>query len=252
MKTTRSRFVIVALVACVFAIGMAVLLNYFKYKTTVTQIVQSRILVIAAGIENSVQSSLALGMSFNELGTLAALMEREKSADPLIRAIDVFDSNGRIIYSTEPAQVGKQASALWSQAATRSKRDWSVDEPNQSVAGIALRNNFDLPVGYLAMRYSRDQLAANISAMGARLLVLAAIVFAAVAALLSLALVLVLRKFERDAAAMEHGVRHLDARPAAANTAFSTAVDQLRDAIGEAEAGMSDVRRKLRGQPAKV
>ncbi|MSQ72598.1 MAG: hypothetical protein EXR27_15110 [Betaproteobacteria bacterium] len=252
MQTTRSRFVLVALVACIFAVVMAVFLNYFKYKTTITQIVQSRILVIGAGIENSVQSSLGLGMSFAELGTLTGLMEREKLADPLIRSIVVFDSTGRILYSTDQPQVGKDVPPPWIQAASLSKREWHVDEQAQGVAGIVLRNNFDLPVGYLALRYSRDQLLANIGAMGGRLLLVAGGVFAVVGLLLSLALIVVLRRFERDAAAMENGVRNLDTRVSAGSAGFSTAVEQLREAIGSAEAGIRDVQKKLDMRQAKT
>jgi len=67
MGTIRVRFILVALVVSFFAVGMSAFLNYFKYKSTIGNIVKSRVLVVGRGIENSVQASLQLGMQFSEL-----------------------------------------------------------------------------------------------------------------------------------------------------------------------------------------
>ena len=104
MGTIRVRFIIVALVVSFFAVGMAAFLNYFKYKSTIAGIVKSRVLVIGRNIENSVQASLSVGMQFMELGTMNALLQREKASDRLIRGIDVFDQTGQILNSTERAR----------------------------------------------------------------------------------------------------------------------------------------------------
>jgi hypothetical protein len=133
-------------------------LNYFKYKSTIGNIVKSRVLVVGRGIENSVQASLQLGMQFNELSTLPQLMQREKASDRLVRGIDVFDANGQVIYSTERGRVGQKVPGGWNLAAERSKTtEWTAEAPDEYVAGISLKNAFDLTVGFLALRYSRDE-----------------------------------------------------------------------------------------------
>ena len=86
MGTIRFRFILVALVVSFFAIGMAAFLNYFKYKSTIGNIVKSRVLVIGQGIENSVQASLQLGMQFAELSQLPQLLARERLSDRLTAA----------------------------------------------------------------------------------------------------------------------------------------------------------------------
>src|SRR5258708_3989350 len=70
MGTIRVRFITVALVVSFFAVGMAAFLNYFKYKSTISGIVKSRVLVIGRKIENSVQASLSVGRQFMEIGTM--------------------------------------------------------------------------------------------------------------------------------------------------------------------------------------
>src|SRR5438552_6775771 len=101
MGTIRVRFILVALVVSFFAIGMAAFLNYFKYKSTIGGIVKSRVLVIGRGIENSVQASLMLGMQFAELSQLPQMLQRERTSYRLIRRIDVFDSSGQVLYSSD-------------------------------------------------------------------------------------------------------------------------------------------------------
>src|SRR6185295_3829202 len=108
MGTIRVRFILVALVVSFFAVGMAAFLNYFKYKSTIGGVVKSRVLVIGRGIENSVQASLQLGMQFTDLGTLTQLLQRERSSDRVIRGIDVFDSSGQVIYSSDRNRVGQK------------------------------------------------------------------------------------------------------------------------------------------------
>ncbi|OYU68434.1 MAG: hypothetical protein CFE45_42795, partial [Burkholderiales bacterium PBB5] len=79
----------VAVVVCGFAVGMAGMLNYFKYRSTATNIVKERLLVTGRSIDGSIQSSLALGLQFADIGTLPGTMQRERATDDLILSIDI-------------------------------------------------------------------------------------------------------------------------------------------------------------------
>jgi hypothetical protein len=249
MRATRARFVGVALVVCLFAIGMAAFLNYFKYKSTVGQIVKSRVLVIANDIENSVQASLALGLSFSEIGMLPSLLKRDQLSDRLILGIDIFETSGKVAYSTDNERVGRQAPATWLDAAQHAKtREWSVGEKDELVAGILLKNNFDLTMGYLALRYPRAYVDRAASAAGRQLLIIALSVFVCAAILAPLALMLVIRGFERDIGAVENAVLGLESGEQAQLVAagpFGLAVEQFRTSIQAAEAALAEVRGKL-------
>jgi len=249
MKSTRSRFIWVAILVFLFATGMATFLNYYKYKSTFAQIVKSRLLVIGYGIENSVQTSLGLGMGFSELGALPDLMEREKAADKLITGIDVFDSAGKMLYSTDPARVGKAAPERWVANATgigAKGKEWQAEDEREFVAGISLKNNFDLTVGYLALRYTRDHVDANVEKMGWRLLLIGAVTFACASAFAALILMLILRRYERDMQAIGERIAG-GGEAQAVPEAFRPPVEELRDAIAGADASIAGVRRKLQG-----
>jgi hypothetical protein len=249
MGTIRVRFITVALVVSFFAVGMAAFLNYFKYKSTIGGIVKSRVLVVGRSIENSIQASLALGLQFTELATLPSQMEREKASDKLIQGIDVFDDTGQIIYSTETARVGQRVLRSWTEAAGRSKStEWAAESSDDYVAGISLKNNFDLTGGYLALRYSRDYVDRAASA-AARQITLAALgAFAGIALIAPLALIVVIRRFERDLQTLETAAVHLEDRgpqPALTGSAFDSIIDHLRASLRDANTALDDLRAKL-------
>lgn len=243
MKSTRARFVIVALLVCTFAIGMATFLNYFKYKATVSETVKSRVLVVTNPIESSVQASLALGLNFAELGILNSLLERQKSSDSLITGIDVYDTSGKILYSTDAPRIGQAASPEWIEAARLmgKKEEWAVEEPGQLVTGTALKNNFDLVVGFLAVRYSRAYVDAATGRVARKLMMTALPVLLIVGLLAPLALMLVMRRFDRDMNTV-HAALESDAP---LRGPFTEAVTDMKRNLQEAEHGLSAAQAEL-------
>ena len=70
MARTKPQLILVAVLVCLFAVGMAGFLNFFKYRSNAERIIKERLVVTGTSIENSIQSSLALGLQFADLGTL--------------------------------------------------------------------------------------------------------------------------------------------------------------------------------------
>ena len=249
MGTIRVRFITVALVVSFFAVGMAAFLNYFKYKSTISGIVKSRVLVIGRNIENSVQASLSVGMQFLELTNMNALLQRERAADRMVRGIDVFDHTGQIIYSTDRARVGERVPKEWIDSAQRSRTtEWAVEAPNEYVAGISLKNNFDLTVGFLGLRYSADEVDRAAHVAGREIMMAAIISFVAIALVAPLALIVVIRRFERDLRTLERAASHLEDRtdaPPLTGSAFDAAIGNLRTSLREANLALDDLRAKL-------
>jgi hypothetical protein len=251
MGTIRVRFILVALVVSFFAVGMAAFLNYFKYKSTIGGIVKSRVLVIGRGIENTVQASLQLGMQYGELSQMNQLLARERSSDRMIRGIDMFDSNGQVIYSSDRSRVGQRVPDAWNASAARSKStEWSSEAADDYVAGLTVRNAFDLPVGFLALRYARDEVDRAASTAGREILASAIAAFAAIAVIAPLALIVVIRRFERDMKTLEAAAGHLEDRvesESTGNSAFDAAIGTLRASLTDANKALDDLRTKLDG-----
>jgi hypothetical protein len=249
MGTIRVRFILVALVVSFFAVGMAAFLNYFKYKSTIGGIAKSRVLVIGRGIENTVQAALMVGMQFTELSQMNQMLSRERSSDRMIRGLDMFDSSGLVLYSSDRSRVGQNVPAPWMSAAERSKTtEWSSEAADDYVAGISVRNAFDLPVGFLALRYARDEVDRAANAALREILLAAAAAFAAIAVIAPLALIVVIRRFERDMMALEAAAGHLEDSVESAptgNSSFDSAIATLRASLTEANQSLDDLRAKL-------
>ena len=249
MGTIRVRFILVALVVSFFAVGMSAFLNYFKYKSTISNIVKSRVILIGRGIEDSIQASLQVGIAFNEMATLPEVLRREQLSDPLLRGIDVFDYQGTIIYSSERARVGQKVPDSWIRAAETSKTtEWASEATQDYIAGISVKNAFDLTVGFLAMRYARDEVDRASAKAGAEILAASLTAFAGVAVLAPLALIVVIRRFERDLRSLEAAAGHLEDKASAqpvGGSAFDAAIGSLRTSLDDANKSLDQLRAKL-------
>jgi sensor histidine kinase regulating citrate/malate metabolism len=211
MQSTKVRMVLVAVLVCLFAIGMAGLLNYYKYRGTADRIVKERLLVVGNSIDSSIQSSLALGLQFSDLGSLTGTMERERATDQLIVGIDVFDTEGKALYSTDRQRVGSSVPASWTQAAQNAKStDWFVEADAESAAGMAIRNSFGLTIGHLAVRFSEDRVQAANAAVVRELMISALAIFVVAAGLASVALVAVKNRLMHDIALVEATLKSAD------------------------------------------
>ncbi len=252
MGTIRFRFISVALVVSFFAVGMAAFLNYFKYKSTIAGIAKTRVLLVGRGIENSVLASLQVGMQFVELSQLTQLVQREKTSDRLVKGIDVFDTDGKILYSSDLARVGEKVPGQWISTANRSRtnknNEWSVEGAEEHMAGISVRNAFNLPVGHVGLRYSREEVDRAAAVAGREILIAALLSFIGIALVAPLALIVVIRKFERDLHALETATSRLEspaAPVAASGSAFDEALGQLRGSLGDANKSIDGVRARL-------
>lgn len=255
MDSTQRRMVGVAVAVCAFAVGMAGLLNYFKYRATASQLIEQRLNFTGKTIEGSIQSSLSLGLQFGDLTTLPAMLERERATDDLIVGIDIFDTEGQPLYSTDSLRASRRAPESWIGAARRAgKGDWVVHASGESAVGIALQNNFGLVIGHLALRYSEDRVR-QAAAVVARDLALNALgLFVVSATLASIALLAVMRRLDADMRDVEAALRSGDpARVAELQQRgpFRHALRRFGESVRSAEAELAETRLKMqRGGPA--
>lgn len=249
MARTRPQLIAVAVLVCLFAVGMAGLLNFFKYRSNAERILKERLVVTGTSIENSIQSSLALGLQFSDLGTLPGTLERERATDGMILSIEVFDPEGHPMYSTDRLRATRDVPASWLAAARRAKGgDWFVQDGTESAAGIAIQNSFGLVIGYLALRYSEEQVNQEMHAVARQLALSSFGVFIVAAALSSLLLVAVMGRLANDFSAVEAALRQREAmRPSAAvlKGPFGRALRRFFDTVRYAEAELARLRVEL-------
>ena len=256
MAKTKPQLIIVAVLVCLFAVGMAGFLNFFKYRSNAERIIKERLVVTGTSIENSIQSSLALGLQFADLGTLPETLERERATDDLILSIEVFDTEGKPLYSTDRLRAARDVPAAWVEAARlAAPNDWFVKSGTESAAGIAIQNNFGLVIGYLALRYSEEQVSNSMTAVARQLALSALAVFAVSATLASLALVGVMGRLTRDFDAVEAALRNRDGSrlsPAVQKGPFGRALRRFFETVRRAEADIAQLRGELDRGPKQA
>ena len=253
MQTTTGRMVAVAVVVCGFAVGMAGLLNYFKYRSTSNKLVTERLVVTGKAIENVVQLALDLGLQFNEITTLPATLDRERRTDNLIQGIDIFDAQGKMLYSTDPTRANSTIAPGWMAAAAKARgEDWMVEDENESAAGMTMKTSFGVAVGQLAMRFSKAGVKDANSAVARGVALNAAIVFAVSAALSALAMMWIMRHLARDVAEAQAALLTGEAARAngdAARGPFGAAMRKFIQTTRDVEAEIADLTsRAQRGQ----
>ena len=247
MKLPLRPFLVLLLIVLGFSIGMATLLNYFKFESTIRTLEGSRFGLVAEDIGNNIELSLGLGLSFGEIGTLQELIERHRSSDVLILSIEVLDNGGRVRYSTRPERAGQAAPAGWLAALRRP--EWLRVEPDAFVAGRTMRNNFDVVIGGVAVRYDRGQTNAAVAEMGLRLIELGAAITAVLTLLggatLSVLAKLTERAFVRAAAGFS------GPGPAIQASALEAEVRAFREGVERAEHELGGAQALLQPQAAQ-
>lgn len=142
------------LLALFFALAMAALLNFYKFRNTLSALARDNVAVAAQDIEESVRLSQSLGLPLAEMHSLPALLTRQAAIDPSIQLIRISEMTGHGVYSSRTAAAETMPEA-WLKAARRAKNgDWQVQTPGRAVYGRVLKNDFNLPLGLLAIEYS--------------------------------------------------------------------------------------------------
>ncbi len=249
METTKRRMIQIAVLVTGFAVGMAGLLNYFKYRATADRIVTERLAFTGKQIEHSIQSSLALGLQFSDLGTLPATLQRLLATDSLAKGIDIFDTEGRPLYSTDQLRAKLAAPRAWLEAARRAgDQDWMVRDGAEAAVGTSIQTQFGLTIGHVALRYSEDQVTAAAMRVARELALVTLGVFCVAALLASLAMLAVMNALARNARRLEDALRSGDpSRAAAAGRSgpFAQALKRFVETVRGAETQITELRGRL-------
>ena len=165
--TTKTSLTIVVILA--FAVVVTNLLNYYKYQSTLRELVQSRFEVVGQDIKHSIEGSVNLGIPLSQIENTQEILNRVKAGDEQIISIEVFEisgTEGKRIFGTESSVIGQKVPGDWVKSAERADAaTWQFDEDDAYGLGIALINNFNKRIGGVVLRYSRAYQQGKIEAM---------------------------------------------------------------------------------------
>jgi len=250
METTRRRMILVAVLVAGFAVGMAGLLNYFKYRAVAERILTERLAFTGQQIEHSIRASLALGLQLSELGTLPGTLQRLRATDDLLVGIDIFDTEGHPLYTTDQLRAARPVPRAWIEAAQRAgaNEEWVVRDDGEAAVGMDIQNEFGLTVGHVALRYSEARVRDAALSVGRQIALTTLVVFVLAAGAASLAMLAVMNALAGHARKLEDALRSGDpARAAAAGRGgpFAQALRRFIETVRSAEEQITELRGQL-------
>lgn len=201
--TVKTGLTIVAIL--MFAISVTSLLNYYKYQSTLSELVRSRLVVIGIDLKHTIEGSVGLGIALSQTDNVEEIIGRSKQGDEYILSVEVYETtaNGGVrLFHTEKTGIGEPVSETWIEAAKSAKKHvWTADDKLALTTGFSLVNNFDKVIGAIVFRYSRTYQQGKIDAMFEKLARTSGLVLAIVSALAFFGVFIFFRKisssFER-------------------------------------------------------
>ncbi len=249
-RTLYAKLLLLAVAIAGFTVGMAFLLITFKVENTQRDLRHGRFDLIARDIDRVVEQNLLLGMTVEEMTTLPALLARRQLADAGIIAIDVANEAGRIVYSSKPGGSDVELPTSWRAAIRQQQillankstsRTWRIKDDAENVAGTTVDNSFGITKGYVAVRYTGAEGVSARDALREAMLPVVLAVFAVSACVLFIILLLLARRFDRDAASAVKLVQVATPTPASGptSTEWRSRLDPLAQRFDHAEAGLA-------------
>lgn len=159
--TGKIAFTIFSILAA--SLVLTALLNYFRFERTLSSIVRSRVEFGVVEMKETLEDGMNLGVALNALRNTQALIERERSLDPDILEIAVYDEAGAAVYSTRDGAEGSAAPVAWQRYLLNldlktQDAPTAFEEPDEMIVVAPLGNSFDKLVGSIALHYSKRYL----------------------------------------------------------------------------------------------
>jgi sensor histidine kinase regulating citrate/malate metabolism len=137
-------------------VGLTTVLAANKFKQGLGEILDARYRLIVNDVVATIDTSLDLGVDIADMQSLQALLDRTIEADPALLYVEVLDSEGIVLLSSDSSNVGLPAPHSWL-SATRNAREgaWLRSEGDAVVLGQPVVASFGAVVGTVALGYSR-------------------------------------------------------------------------------------------------
>jgi hypothetical protein len=149
------------------AVALGAYLNYGSIRQSYLDMVGARLETVARRIGSDAEAALSIGIPLAGQATLPRLLQRERDADSILMSIDVTDTSGAVLYSSDPDRVG-----------TTEIADPEVSEDRTA----DITNAFETSAGTVVVRASRSVLNQELDTLAQGIQRMA--VFAMVAALI--------------------------------------------------------------------
>jgi sensor histidine kinase regulating citrate/malate metabolism len=227
-----ARITLTLMVVLSAAVALLALLSFNKYQKALEELVEARYRFVLQDVAQTLELSLDLRIPLNELSSLQGVLERRRAANADMQYIEIFDAEGRILFSSDRSTIGDVLPEHWVQANLwAGEGAWRRVDEDGFVLGLPLRTSFSQTIGGVVLAYAKAPIQEQLSTMAWQLLRNCALTVVLFALLLLGALQLLLRGPRRRLKELRAMFEGLPARPPAPG-----ALEPLALAAGQAVA----------------
>jgi MFS family permease/methyl-accepting chemotaxis protein len=175
-----SKSIACMVVLLLFVMTLLFTLSFFKFQTVLTKLVANRLAATSPTIYESIEGAIDLGLGLEEIQTTEKVISWVRQNHPGIQSIDIFDTKGRILYSTKKQRRGLAADTLVLQILASSAGHSSHIESGENfLAAFKLINNYNQRVGGGLITYSKDEYNRQVADFKNSLLLKSGVIFSA-------------------------------------------------------------------------
>jgi hypothetical protein len=155
MSWSLARKVSAALIAILMVTMVTTaLFGYYKFEDVMSSLVRSRYSFVIFTIKKKVEDSLNLGFAIRQLRQVQDTIEVEKARDEQVLSIEVYDSRGEVLFSTDRGGIGATVPEKWLEMLGGSAATaFSLMDEDTNVVGLPLVNNLGKVEGAVVLRY---------------------------------------------------------------------------------------------------
>lgn len=171
------RITVVLCVVLTASVALVALLSLNKYRDTLRRVVEHRFAYVIEDIARTTTLGLDLQLPLAEITSLQGTLDRVRAEHADLRYIEIFDPEGRVLFSTDPTTVGDALPDPWIYQNLGTERGlWRRRDEGDLVLGQAVRSRFDQVAGGVVLAYTEAPIERGVAGMRRRLLQVAAVI----------------------------------------------------------------------------
>lgn len=178
------RLVITVWVILLSVLSLLYLMNYMKFDSLMSSVVSSKLEVISASLENSVQRAERLGIPLQSANNVKEQIERARLRDPNVLSISIIDQQGNTVYQSSVGEASRPISDdVLRRALKSNEAKWTYSSDEDLYSGLQLRDGFDELSGSVVIEYDKSALYGLYAVVRLHLLEATVLIFLAFAVL---------------------------------------------------------------------
>jgi hypothetical protein len=147
---------VIMLLILAFVLSLLFVMIYFKYQNILSSLNSSKLSVIATSIEQTVSKAGQLGVPLKDMAGMTAVLSRAKKQDEHIKAIEIADAQGKVLFSTDIGNPGTLLNEEWAKTGGSSTiKNWYKDTDDSLVVGLQLIDDLGEFNGNVVLQYNK-------------------------------------------------------------------------------------------------